>query len=384
MHEDCAKEQFDKDNGTCDVCGESLGNGEPIIELSDYSKFHQSCFKCTVCGKPFDKKNPYHVKVNGKPCHTKCADVADDVTEQVIKNNKGCTKCGKPIDGAVKVVPDVGNFHPECFVCDTCGCELSGSFSLHPKTELPNCKKCVTKFVQKWDRNKEERDDKKSGKACMKCGKPIKSGAKKVPGIGSFHPECFVCDTCGCELKKKYFTHPKTKMPNCKPCLDKFVEKANSKETCVKCGKIIKSGGLNVPNVGIMHSDCFVCGTCGDVLTGLMHRGKYAIHPKTKVPNCKPCVNKFVKKSGGAVVEEEETEKKTKSEPATCVNENDCVKCGKAVDPDDAKVIPDVGSYHPECFSCDTCGCSINRKYKIHPKSGMPNCRPCMEKYENQ
>ena len=67
----------------------------------------------------------------------------------------------KTITSEVKVVPDVGCFHTESFVCDTYGCELSGKYFIHPKTEKPNCKPCVDKFVQKWDRNKEEREAKK-------------------------------------------------------------------------------------------------------------------------------------------------------------------------------------------------------------------------------
>lgn len=160
MHEDCSKEKFEDDSGTCDMCDKTLGNGEPIVELGDGSQYHQSCFKCNVCKKPFDKKSPYHVKVNGKPCHTKCADVADDVTEKIFENNKQCTKCGQTIKSGVKVVPNVGNFHAKCFVCDTCDCELSGKYFIHPKTEMPSCKPCVDKFVQKWDRNKEEREAK--------------------------------------------------------------------------------------------------------------------------------------------------------------------------------------------------------------------------------
>jgi hypothetical protein len=151
MHEDCAKKQFEKDSGGCDVCHKTLGNGEPIVELGDGGKYHQSCFVCAKCKKPFDKKMPYHVKVEGNPYHPKCAEVDKSATETVIQNNKTCTNCGKTIKAGVRVVPDLGSFHPECFVCDTCNSELDGSYYVHPKTEKASCKPCIDKFTAKWN-----------------------------------------------------------------------------------------------------------------------------------------------------------------------------------------------------------------------------------------
>ena len=156
MHDYCAKKQFEKDSGDCDVCGKTLANGEPIVELGDKKgKYHQKCFVCNKCQKPFDSKMPYHVLQEGKPYHPDCAidnsELAHAAVDKVIQNNKTCTACGKTIKSGVRVVPSLGNFHPHCFVCATCKGELEGSYYVHPKTEKPTCKPCLDKFTAKYN-----------------------------------------------------------------------------------------------------------------------------------------------------------------------------------------------------------------------------------------
>lgn len=151
MHETCGKDKFEADSGSCDVCNKTLGNGQPIVELGDGSNYHQSCFVCAKCKKPFDKKSPYHVKVEGQPYHTRCADVDKRAATTAIQNDKICAKCGKDITAGVRVVPDLGSFHPKCFVCGNCNCELSGSYYVHPKTKKPSCKPCIDKFTAKYN-----------------------------------------------------------------------------------------------------------------------------------------------------------------------------------------------------------------------------------------
>ena len=153
MHEDCAKKNLEKTGEKCSICWKPLGT-EPVIELSGAgggkARYHQKCFVCDKCKKPFSGDSPYHIRKNNKFYHPECV-IEDKEIANAPKKNRVCVACGKDITGAVRAVPDMGQFHPECFTCGNCKCELEGSFWINPKTEKPSCKACIDKFKGKWN-----------------------------------------------------------------------------------------------------------------------------------------------------------------------------------------------------------------------------------------
>lgn len=150
LHEGCAKNEMEEDMGECGICHDKFGSGEPILALGNGKEYHQRCFVCVKCKKPFKKGVGYHVMKKGKPYHPDCAtddrELAESATKKSQENDKICKGCGREITAGFRIVPDVGHFHPGCFVCASCSGDLDGTYYVHPETEKPACKSCIDKF----------------------------------------------------------------------------------------------------------------------------------------------------------------------------------------------------------------------------------------------
>eukprot|EP00929_Paragymnodinium_shiwhaense_P062404 TRINITY_DN3115_c0_g1_i1.p1 TRINITY_DN3115_c0_g1~~TRINITY_DN3115_c0_g1_i1.p1 ORF type:complete len:559 (+),score=147.34 TRINITY_DN3115_c0_g1_i1:64-1740(+) len=96
-----------------------------------------------------------------------------------------CTACGQEIEGQVLKVGGE-SYHPNCFVCDGCKKPLSGSFS-RQSDGRKLCTDCVPRNY------------------CDICKRLINGAAVKV-GNATYHPDCFVCDSCGGRLKGQFMT----------------------------------------------------------------------------------------------------------------------------------------------------------------------------------
>mmetsp|Transcript_12243 Transcript_12243/g.19705 ORF Transcript_12243/g.19705 Transcript_12243/m.19705 type:complete len:217 (-) Transcript_12243:128-778(-) len=157
VHEDCSTSGANILDGTndhpgdCPVCGKSLLGTEPVVSLGDGDeKYHQKCFVCFKCKKPFQGTTLF--QENGKPCHVECMggkSAAAQTAVQTMKDEHSCNGCGKPFEAssARRFVEGMGHFHPECFVCTTCRGALEGRFYVHPTTEEPTCKPCIDKVT---------------------------------------------------------------------------------------------------------------------------------------------------------------------------------------------------------------------------------------------
>ncbi|KZC06140.1 Four and a half LIM domains protein 2 [Dufourea novaeangliae] len=101
------------------------------------------------------------------------------------------------------------------------------------------------------------------GKDCM-LGDPKKAdpGTKKMEyKTRQWHEKCFCCVVCKNPIGTKSFI-PREQEIYCAGCYeDKFATR------CVKCNKIITSGGVTYKNEP-WHRDCFTCSNCNNSLAG--------------------------------------------------------------------------------------------------------------------
>ena len=151
-HEKCSSVKAvdpDADLGDCPACSKPLNSAEPVVSVgqgTSKEKYHQRCFVCGKCRKPFHGTS-YFVE-NGKPCHTDCiGSGAKDVAQTAVstlQDDKTCHGCGKAIkgDSSRRFVDGIGHFHPNCFKCSSCEASIDGKFFVHPTTERPICKAC--------------------------------------------------------------------------------------------------------------------------------------------------------------------------------------------------------------------------------------------------
>jgi hypothetical protein len=148
------------------------------------------------------------------------------------ETNAVCSRCNLPISG--DVVEAMGaQWHDACFVCSTCGCDLSGGFVRYEGK--PSCVGCKKKAVQKQkddaaaaaaaETKKEEAEaaaaaaaaaaaEKKAAPAagedlptCASCGLAIKTDQLEdaVRALDrDWHAKCFKCAECKEELRYGY------------------------------------------------------------------------------------------------------------------------------------------------------------------------------------
>ncbi|VUZ48126.1 unnamed protein product [Hymenolepis diminuta] len=96
-------------------------------------------------------------------------------------NMLNCTKCMQPIGSVEPVLALNKRWHPGCFVCEGCNCNLVDK-NFSSNMNAPFCETCF---------NKSYRPN------CKKCSQPIVSDQKyAVIGGKPFHATCFVCEVC--------------------------------------------------------------------------------------------------------------------------------------------------------------------------------------------
>ncbi|GBM02021.1 LIM and senescent cell antigen-like-containing domain protein 1 [Araneus ventricosus] len=298
----------------CSKCGEGFEPHEKIVN-SHGEVWHQQCFVCCQCFRPFPDgtfyefegrkycKHDFHVLF--APCCGKCKNF---VFGRVIKamNN---------------------NWHPECFTCELCNTMLADEgFIKNAGRAL--CHEC----------NAREKAAQSGKYICYKCHAVIDEGVLKFKGE-PYHPYHFNCTACGIELnadarevKGELYClrcHDKMGIPICGACrrpIEERVVTALGKNwhvehfVCAKCEKPFL-GHRHYEKKGLAYCEihyhqlfgnlCFVCNNVigGDVFSALNkawcvhHFACYVcdqkMNQKTKFfevdlkPVCKKCYDKF-------------------------------------------------------------------------------------------
>ncbi|XP_072766952.1 uncharacterized protein [Anoplolepis gracilipes] len=220
---------------------EEFVDAEDLIFSGEYTKamnkdWHSGHFCCWQCDESLTGQR--YVLRDEHPYCIKCY-------ESVFAN--GCEECSKiiGIDSKDLSYKDK-HWHEACFLCNRCRVSLVDK-QFGSKVDKIYCGNCY---------------DAQFASRCDGCGEIFRAGTKKMEyKTRQWHEKCFCCVVCKNPIGTKSFI-PREQEIYCAGCYeDKFATR------CVKCNKIITSGGVTYKNEP-WHRDCFTCSNCNTVLAG--------------------------------------------------------------------------------------------------------------------
>lgn len=212
-----------------------------LIFSGEYTKamnkdWHSGHFCCWQCDESLTGQR--YVLRDEHPYCIKCY-------ESVFAN--GCEECNKiiGIDSKDLSYKDK-HWHEACFLCNRCRVSLVDK-QFGSKVDKIYCGNCY---------------DAQFASRCDGCGEIFRAGTKKMEyKTRQWHEKCFCCVVCKNPIGTKSFI-PREQEIYCAGCYeDKFATR------CVKCNKIITSGGVTYKNEP-WHRDCFTCSNCNNSLAG--------------------------------------------------------------------------------------------------------------------
>ncbi|XP_076177255.1 four and a half LIM domains protein limpet isoform X3 [Ptiloglossa arizonensis] len=220
---------------------EDFWDAEDLIFSGEYTKamnkdWHSGHFCCWQCDESLTGQR--YVLRDEHPYCIKCY-------ESVFAN--GCEECNKiiGIDSKDLSYKDK-HWHEACFLCNRCRVSLVDK-QFGSKVDKIYCGNCY---------------DAQFASRCDGCGEIFRAGTKKMEyKTRQWHEKCFCCVVCKNPIGTKSFI-PREQEIYCAGCYeDKFATR------CVKCNKIINSGGVTYKNEP-WHRDCFTCSNCNNSLAG--------------------------------------------------------------------------------------------------------------------
>ncbi|XP_018349456.1 PREDICTED: zinc finger protein 850 isoform X4 [Trachymyrmex septentrionalis] len=237
VHDDmlfCERHYAEQLKPRCAACDELIFSGEYTKAMNkDWHSGHFCCWQCdeSLTGQRYvlRDEHPYCIK-----CY-----------ESVFAN--GCEECSKiiGIDSKDLSYKDK-HWHEACFLCNRCRVSLVDK-QFGSKVDKIYCGNCY---------------DAQFASRCDGCGEIFRAGTKKMEyKTRQWHEKCFCCVVCKNPIGTKSFI-PREQEIYCAGCYeDKFATR------CVKCNKIITSGGVTYKNEP-WHRDCFTCSNCNNSLAG--------------------------------------------------------------------------------------------------------------------
>ncbi|KAK0164585.1 hypothetical protein PV328_003197 [Microctonus aethiopoides] len=237
VHDDilyCERHYAERLKPRCAACDELIFSGEYTKAMNkDWHSGHFCCWQCdeSLTGQRYvlRDEHPYCIK-----CY-----------ESVFAN--GCEECSKiiGIDSKDLSYKDK-HWHEACFLCNKCRVSLVDK-QFGSKVDKIYCGNCY---------------DAQFASRCDGCGEIFRAGTKKMEyKTRQWHEKCFCCVVCKNPIGTKSFI-PREQEIYCAGCYeDKFATR------CVKCNKIITSGGVTYKNEP-WHRDCFTCSHCNNSLAG--------------------------------------------------------------------------------------------------------------------
>ncbi|KAG0131663.1 hypothetical protein HOY82DRAFT_539266 [Tuber indicum] len=104
--------------GNCRGCGEAIvGKSISSADGRLTGRYHKACFVCRDCHEPFQSAE-FYVLDNSPYCHRHYHKL----------NHSLCPSCDRGIEGPCLETEMNERFHPNCFRCYDCRCELSGDY----------------------------------------------------------------------------------------------------------------------------------------------------------------------------------------------------------------------------------------------------------------
>jgi len=198
--------------------------------------WHSGHFCCWQCDESLTGQR--YVLRDDHPYCIKCY-------ESVFANV--CEECNKTIgiDSKDLSYKDK-HWHEACFLCSKCRVSLVDK-QFGSKADKIYCGNCY---------------DAQFASRCDGCGEIFRAGTKKMEyKTRQWHEKCFCCCVCKTAIGTKSFI-PREQEIYCATCYEeKFATR------CVKCNKIITSGGVTYKNEP-WHRECFTCTHCNTSLAG--------------------------------------------------------------------------------------------------------------------
>ncbi|XP_055609961.1 transforming growth factor beta-1-induced transcript 1 protein isoform X3 [Uranotaenia lowii] len=212
-----------------------------LIFSGEYTKamskdWHSGHFCCWQCDESLTGQR--YVLRDEHPYCIKCY-------ENVFANS--CEECNKTIgiDSKDLSYKDK-HWHEACFLCNKCRISLVDK-QFGSKADKIYCGNCY---------------DAQFASRCDGCGEIFRAGTKKMEyKTRQWHEKCFCCCVCKTAIGTKSFI-PREQEIYCAGC---YEEKYATR--CVKCKKIITSGGVTYKNEP-WHRECFTCSHCQVSLAG--------------------------------------------------------------------------------------------------------------------
>ncbi|XP_075232744.1 four and a half LIM domains protein limpet isoform X8 [Lycorma delicatula] len=230
----CERHYAEQLKPRCAACEELIFSGEYTKAMNkDWHSGHFCCWQCdeSLTGQRYVLRDdhPYCIK-----CY-----------ESVFANP--CEECNKiiGIDSKDLSYKDK-HWHEACFLCKKCHVSLVDK-QFGSKGEKIYCGNCYdTQFASR----------------CDGCNQIFRAGTKKMEyKTRQWHEQCFACCVCKSPIGTKSFI-PREQEIYCATCYEeKFATR------CVKCNKIITSGGVTYKNEP-WHRECFTCTNCNTSLAG--------------------------------------------------------------------------------------------------------------------
>ncbi|CAI4230419.1 unnamed protein product [Auanema sp. JU1783] len=181
----CEEDYHNRFSPRCGGCNNAIKD-RCVTALN--KNFHLQCFCCSECGKELGEEG-FHEK-NGQVFCKK------DFFRLFAPRCNGCQQ-----SITANFISALGtHWHPDCFVCQTCGIGFDGG-SFFDHAGQPLC---------------EQHYHEKRGSLCIKCRQPITG--RCVTAIGNkYHPEHFRCTYCSRQLTKGTFKEVDNR-PFCHKC----------------------------------------------------------------------------------------------------------------------------------------------------------------------
>lgn len=187
--------------------------------------------------------------------------------------------------------------------------------------------------------------------SCFKCNKPVYSREEAVLAMSNiYHSCCFVCVSCGRQLKGKSFYH----LNNQVYCEEDYLYSGflENAEKCDICGHIIVDMILQAMGKSY-HPGCFRCFSCNECLDGL---------PFTlDINNHVYCIKDYYR-----------------------LYAPKCAACHQAITPlegtnETVRIVSMENDFHIDCYVCEDCGTQLTDEQdkRCYPLAKSLLCYVC-------
>eukprot|EP00929_Paragymnodinium_shiwhaense_P066805 TRINITY_DN33557_c0_g1_i1.p1 TRINITY_DN33557_c0_g1~~TRINITY_DN33557_c0_g1_i1.p1 ORF type:complete len:577 (+),score=118.65 TRINITY_DN33557_c0_g1_i1:91-1821(+) len=242
---------------------------------------------------------------------------------------KTCSGCGGAINGTV-ITAQGEDYCAQCFVCSSCKKPIAGSFQTKADGSRL-CEDCVPVVV------------------CAGCEERLTGTVLNVDGK-DYHPDCHKCADCSKVLAGKFFRAPGRDFVHlCQECAEKSCASASApaatagasatstgSSSCARCMGPVKGSAVKA-NDQVYCKDCFTCAKCSVSLA----TGFFTVPGGDGSLLCRGCAEEAAKSAGASVT--------------TTSKNRTCVRCKKPIE-GEVVVAQKGDEFHPECFTCESCG----------------------------